>query len=163
MQSTEVRVGVGEIVVRSQMQDVIKAYALGSCVAVIFFAREFHLAGMAHVALPDSGMGNGRQAHLPGYFADKAIPALVEAFKRNGVKRKSQIQIKLAGGARLLDPNAHFYIGKRNVLAIKKTLWHYKLGAIAEDVGKDYSRTVTLRISDGRVNVDSPGRARRQL
>jgi chemotaxis protein CheD len=57
------------------------------------------------------------------------------------------------GGANILDTNRNFYIGKRNVLAIKKHLWKYHLGAIAEDVGADLSRTVSVQVKDGKVLV----------
>jgi chemotaxis protein CheD len=62
-----------------------------------------------------------------------------------------------------MDPNGTFNIGKRNVLAIKKLLWKYKLGAIAEDVGKDYSRTVSVNIQTGEVLVSSPGKGEWKL
>ncbi len=150
--------GVGDIVITNQPQAVIKTFALGSCVAVVFYSKQLKLAGMAHVALPDSNVNPERAKQKPGYYADTAIFNLIQALKRKGIKKNSQVWIKLIGGANILDKNKKFNIGKRNVLAIKKLLWQFKLGAIAEDVGQDYSRTVSVFVSDGKITITSPGR-----
>jgi len=155
--------GVGDIVITNQPQAVIKTFALGSCVAVIFYSPQFKLAGMAHVALPDSNVNPQRAKQKPGYYADTAIFYLIQELKRSGIKKNSQIWIKLIGGANILDKNHKFNIGKRNILAIKKLLWQFKLGAIAEDVGKDYSRTVTLFVNDGKIMISSPGQPQKIL
>ncbi len=150
--------GVGDIVFSNNTEDEIKTYALGSCVAVIFYSPQLKVAGMAHVALPDSKVNPERAKEKPGYFADTAIAELIRQLKHLGIQKNSQVWIKLVGGASILDPQGKFNIGKRNVLAIKKYLWKYRLGAIAEDVGKNYSRTVSLNLRDGTITITSPGR-----
>ncbi len=156
-------VGVGGTAVSDKPGETIKTYALGSCVALIFLAPKIPAAGLAHIALPDSKLGGEKGQNLPGYFADLAIPHMIEAFKKLGIKKNHEVQIKMAGGAKIMDPNGTFNIGKRNVLAIKKLLWKYKLGAIAEDVGKDYSRTVSVNVQTGEVLVSSPGKGEWKL
>ena len=66
--------------------------------------------------------------------------------------------VKLAGGAKIMDPNDTFNIGKRNVLAAKKVLWGHGMGAVAEDVGGNYSRTVSVSVNTGEILLCSPGR-----
>jgi len=150
-------IGIGEIGICHKPGDSVKTYALGSCVALIFFAPKVPAVGMAHIALPDSSIGgNGRSKNLPGYFADTAIPSLINEFKRLGIVKNHEVRIKLVGGANIMDPDGHFNIGKRNVLAIKKILWQYKLGAIAEDVGASHSRTVDAQVDNGVVVITSP-------
>ncbi len=149
-------VGIGEYAVSDKPGDVVKTLALGSCVAVIFHAKKIQAAGMAHVALPDSLIDSARAKRLPAYFADSAIPILINDFKKLGVTKSSELQIKLVGGAAIMDPNGTFNLGKRNVLAIRKILWKYRLGARKEDVGKDYSRTVKIDVDTGTVIVTSP-------
>ena len=46
----------------------------------------------------------------------------------------------------------------RNVLAVRKVLWKYRLGARKEDVGKDFSRTVKIEVDTGNIVVSSPRR-----
>ncbi len=145
--------GVGDIVVSNRREDLLKTYALGSCVALIVYAPEFPLAALAHVALPDSSANRKRALKKPGYFADTAVSELISILKGLGVQKNSQVWVKLVGGANILDANRNFYIGKRNVLAIKKHLWKYHLGAIAEDVGAHISRTVSVHVRDGKVLV----------
>ncbi|APF18201.1 CheD [Caldithrix abyssi DSM 13497] len=155
--------GVGDIVISNRPEDSIKTFALGSCVAVIFYAPELKIAGMAHVALPDSTVNVRKAEQKPGYFADTAISHLIRKLKGMGIKKNGQIWIKLAGGANMLDRNGQFSIGKRNVLAIRKHLWRFKLGAIAEDVGFNYSRTVSVCVNNGKIVITSPGRSPKVL
>ncbi len=149
-------IGIGEIGYSNGAGDTIKTMGLGSCIAVIFYAPKLNLVGMAHVALPDSTIASDRAKKLPGYFADTAIPLLVKKFKAAGVTKRSELVIKLAGGASIMDPNGVFNIGKRNILAIRKILWQNRLGAIAEDVGKNFSRTVWTEAATGKVFISSP-------
>ena len=153
-----IMVGIGEMGISSASGDVVKTMALGSCVAVVFVAAKYQAVGMVHIALPDSNIDPEKAAKTPGYFADTAIPHLIKAFKKIGVRKPSEITVKLVGGATIMDPTGTFNIGKRNVLAARKILWKYRLGAKAEDVGKDFSRTVWVENNSGKVKIYSPDR-----
>lgn len=150
-------VGIGELKIKDSTYDALRAVALGSCVAVIFYAPVKKIAGVAHVALPDSTTnGNIDLIKRPGYYADIAILNLIEKYKSFGIYGSRDLIIKLVGGASVMDPKGTFDIGRRNVISIRKYLWQNRLGAIKEDVGKDYSRTVTVEIGTGIVSVKSP-------
>lgn len=151
-------VGIGDWAVSSNPQDTIKTFALGSCVAVIIYDTHLHLAGMIHVALPDSGIDAEMARTKPGKFADRGLPMMIEEMKALGATR-NHIWVKLAGGASMMDPSAFFDIGKRNVLAIKRVLWKSTLGPVAEDIGGDSSRTVTMSVVDGTVMLSSGNRS----
>ena len=62
-----------------------------------------------------------------------------------------------------MDPNGTFNIGKRNVLAIRKILWKLRLGARKEDVGDNFSRTVSVDVDTGKVLISSPKRGEWEL
>ena len=62
-----------------------------------------------------------------------------------------------------MDSNDTFQIGKRNALAIKKILWANGMGAVAEDLGGNFSRTVTVSVSAGQVTLSSPGKPNWQI
>lgn len=151
-------VGIGEIEAVASAEAVIKTYALGSCVAVMICSRKHEWGGMIHVALPDSAVNSEKAARSPGHFADTGLPMLLSKIQSvSGViPNRANCQVKLAGGANVSDPNNTFNIGKRNLLAIKKILWKYGLGAIAEDTGGDISRTVSLNVGNGVVTLSSP-------
>ena len=88
-------------------------------------------------------------------FADTGIPVLLQEMERLGCSIGDMV-IKIAGGASVMDPGATFEIGKRNILAVKKTLWRYRLGPVAEDVGDVISRTMSVSVDTGIVTVSSP-------
>jgi chemotaxis protein CheD len=147
-------VGIGEWVVSSETSDILKTYALGSCVAVLIYDAKLAIAGMIHIALPDSKVDAERARSLPGYFADTGLPIMIEEMKRRGAVR-GHVWVKLAGGASVMDPGGFFDIGKRNILAAKRILWGSSLGPLAEDTGGELSRTVSLAVADGETTISS--------
>ncbi len=154
-----VTLGIGEYGVVKNPGDVIKTHALGSCVAIIILDPTTRSIGMVHVALPESKVHPARAEKLPGYFADTAVPVLLQMMKGMGAAGNlKKLVVKLTGGANVMDKNNTFNIGKRNALAIKKALWQQRMGAVAEEVGGTISRTVTVAVDDGKVVVTSPGR-----
>ena len=98
-----------------------------------------------------------------GYFADTSIPEMIRLLKEFGIQNHQQVWVKLVGGANMMDSHGHFNIGKRNVLAVKKHLWKYRLGAIAEEVGGRISRTVSINVASGHIKIYSPRKVKRSL
>ncbi len=155
-------VGVGEYAAANAPGAVIKTMALGSCVGVIALTSDRKAIGLLHIALPDSSINEKMAQERPGMFADTGIPQFLQEMKKAG-GGGGRLIIKLAGGASIMDPNNVFNIGKRNVLAVRKILWAFRLGAIAEDVGESLSRTVSVELASGRVSISSPGRGEWEL
>lgn len=132
---------------------------MGSCVAVILLHAKSRTVGMVHVALPESKISAEKAKEKPGYFADTGIPALLKAMALKGCPANGKgMIVKLAGGAQIMDPNNTFNIGKRNILAVKKILWAYGMGPLAEDMGGHISRTVTVSADNGAVVISSAGK-----
>jgi len=151
--------GIGESGASRTAGEEIKTLGLGSCVAVILLDPPTRTVGMVHIALPDSSVTTPEEVkNRPGRFADTGIDSLLRDMSRQGAKDPRKMIVKLVGGATIMDPNKTFNVGKRNVLAIKKVLWEKGMGARAEDVGGNYSRTVIVSVSTGVVKVRSPGR-----
>ena len=151
--------GVGDFGASNKQEDTIKTYALGSCVGVVMVDPKARIAGMIHVALPESNINPAKAKQHPGYFADTGIPLLIRDMQKLGFNGKGRgLIVKIAGGANILDPNNTFSIGKRNVLAIKKILWGLGMGVVAEDVGDSFSRTVSVELRAGKMEISCPGR-----
>lgn len=151
--------GIGGLYAGRVPGEVIKTFALGSCIAVVIFDLAAKSAGMVHVALPNSNIRVGLARKEPGHFADTAVPSLVNALVRSGGNANSRNWVvKLIGGASIMDTNSVFNIGGRNLSAIKTALQAYRLRATAGDVGKNFSRTVEISVGDTKVNITSPGR-----
>lgn len=137
----------------------LKTMALGSCVALIMMDPKRKAIGMAHVALPESSTDAVKALAVPGYFADTAVPALLSRMAQLGCDPRGQgFLVKLVGGSSIMDVEGVFNIGKRNVLALRKNLWHVKLAAIAEDVGGDFSRTVEVFQESGHIVITCPSK-----
>ena len=156
-------VGVGEYAASKTPGEIVKTLALGSCVAVIILDPKNKSVGLLHIALPESSINWKRAVERPGMFADTGIPKLLDEIKKFGYDGKGRLIVKLAGGASIMDTNNTFNIGKRNVLAIRKILWRFRLGAIAEDVRGNISRSVSIDMNTGKVIVTSPGRGEWEL
>lgn len=154
-----ITIGVGEHGATKAPDSGVKTYALGSCVSIILLDPKTRTVGMAHIALPDSAVQPDRVKERPAYFVDSGIPALFMAMQEQGCAPNGKgMIVKLAGGAKVMDQNSVFNIGKRNVLAIRKLLWKYGLGPVAEDVGDKISRTVTVEVNSGKVIINSASR-----
>ena len=151
-----VSVGIGDYHVSHNGDEELKAFALGSCVAVLMYDTVQKVAGLMHVALPDSTINPVKADQKPGYFADTGLRRLGQEMTARNATRATT-WIKLAGGSNIMDAQSRFDIGKRNVLAIKKLLWKNQLGAVAEDVGGSHSRTVSISAATGEVVVSANG------
>ena len=151
---SQINVGIGELGVSKNKDQLIKTFGLGSCVAIVALDPKVRAVGLIHIALPDSNINLDKAAKQPGYFADTGIPYFFRELAKLGCNPKGQgLIIKLIGGARVMDPNERFNIGKRNILAIKKILWSFNLAVAAEETGGSISRTVDVNVGNGRVTI----------
>ncbi|TAE30949.1 MAG: response regulator [Candidatus Kapaibacterium sp.] len=150
--------GVGEFGVAYEYGKIVKTFALGSCVAVCLFSPTQDVVGMAHVALASSQTSPEKAKSLPGYFADTAIPALINEMRAKGFRKPmSQLTAKLAGGAQTgADAGNYFKIGEKNIAAIKQLLQALGITIASEDTGQSFSRTVFIQVGSKAVHISSP-------
>lgn len=129
-------------------------YALGSCVGICLYDSAAKLAGLAHIMLPHYTEHNGANRLK---FADTCIPIMVDEMVKLGCL-KSRLTAKIAGGAKMFqvpDESALGNIGDRNVIAVRQTLKLMTIPIVAEDVGKNFGRTVFFNAETGKVEVKS--------
>lgn len=154
-------IGIGGLDIVSQPGESIKTYGLGSCVAVIIIDQRLKVAGMAHIALPDSTFNQARAEMCPGYFANIAVADLIRRLQAAGSKIQednSAIIIKLVGGAQSLDHVGQFRIGERNLSKVRSLLHLFGLKVDAEDTGgSNISRTVEVWPDTGRTIIHYNG------
>ncbi len=157
--------GIGELAVSARPEAVLKTFGLGSCVALVLFDTDNRVGGMVHVALPDSTLHDPQrvQAVSPGYYADTAIEALVQHMGRLRGGNRKGLHACLVGGASVLPNSRRFFIGKRNVEALRHGLDRRSIPIRSEDTGGAISRTVFLDVATGCVTVFSPGRSSRTI
>lgn len=149
---TSIVVGVGDGRIAKTPAEYLVTFALGSCIAVVCYDWRLKLGGLIHVMLPDSSIDREKAARNPFIFADTGVPALYEQLCKAGSSKRS-MKFCLAGGARMLERSAHFEIGKKNHLAVKRSFWQLGLFVEAEDVGGSESRSIRLDLKTGQVDL----------
>ena len=133
----------------------ITTYALGSCIAIAIYDPVTKVGAMLHYMLPESSLNPEKAKGNPFMFADTGVPQMFRGAYAAGAVR-SRLQIKLAGGANVMDTSNFFNIGKRNYLAARKLLYRNNLLITSEFVGGVSGKTMRMRLSDGRVEIKLP-------
>ncbi len=131
-------------------------YSLGSCLGIAVYDSVEKIGGLLHIMLPDSKIDAVRAATAPLMFVDTGVPRLFKAVYNLGAER-SRLNVKVAGGAQLLDEQGVFNIGERNVQALRGLMARNGFTIHAWDVGGLFSRTVRLDLTTGQVTIKSPG------
>ncbi len=76
----------------------------------------------------------------PAKFTDSGIEYLVDEMIRRGGSI-DKLEAKVVGGAGMFE-NSRLNIGERNIKSARETMKKLGVSIIAEDVGKNYGRTV---------------------
>lgn len=163
MRNDIITVGLGELYCSKNPNSVLICYGLGSCIGVVMFDNIAQVGAMAHVVLPDSAMARSHDS--PAKFADTCIPAMLALLEKHGARRSNLI-VKLAGGARVLNVpggNNLLDIGNRNIEAVKLALAKANLSPLASDLGGNFGRTMQLFIKGGKVTIRTVGKPERSL
>jgi len=155
-------VGVADVKVSGNVDDMLITHALGSCIGVIIYDPMAKVGGLLHFMLPDSSLDSEKAKKKPAMFADTGIPLLFKSCYKLGAEKKRMI-IKIAGGAKILDGANHFRIGQKNITALRKIFWRNNILIGGEDTGGEHSRAVQLNIFNGQVVVKNSGRILREL
>lgn len=148
-----IKVLIGQIAI-TRAPNVLQS-VLGSCIGLSIYDQSNGIAGLAHILLPNS---HNRQAgHLPGKFADLAVPCLVEnIIKYGGVKKN--LKAKVAGGARMFSKSMtynHSDVGSMNVEAVIKALQTAQIPIVSKDVGGGYGRKVEFHVENFHYLIES--------
>lgn len=160
--TSQLTVGVGDCKVSDDGGSVLATYALGSCIAIAIHDPVAAVAGLLHFMLPESSLNPEKASRSPFIFADTGIPLLLYAAYQLGA-RTDRLVVRVVGGARMMDENGVFDIGKRNHLASRKILWEAGVIIGGEEAGGTMSRTVWLEVATGRFWIREPGMADREM
>jgi chemotaxis protein CheD len=151
-----VQVGIGEAA-WSSGNGVLSTVGLGSCVAVTIFDPVARVGGLLHFQLADGTTDPARAQAQPFLYGDAGIRALTACLTRTGAV-PVRCKVHLAGGAQMMAAVSSAQIGKRNVLAARKQLWQLGYLIEGEVVGGNVSRSMTLDVSGGDVDIREYGR-----
>ena len=156
----KVIIDISDAKVSGDPQTVLATYSLGSCIGVVLYDSVAHVGGMLHYQLPSSDIDKEKAKKMPFMFVDTGLAILLTKLVSMGAKQKL-LKVKIAGGAKMSSGPKGFDIGKRNYLAVRKTLWKHGMFIDAEDVGGRSARNMYLDMSDGSVTIRSVGLEKR--
>lgn len=152
----QIVVGVADLKISDNRNDILVTYALGSCIAVVVFDEVAGVGGLLHFMLAESSLDLNKAAMRPAMFADTGIPLLFKSCYGLGAEKR-RMTVKIAGGASILDAENMFRIGHKNIAAVRKIFWKNKVFVDGEDTGGDFNRTVRLNMETGETWVSNAG------
>ena len=150
-------VGVADLAVSKDSSKSIVTYALGSCIGVTVYDPVAKVGGMLHFMLPESTVSPEKAAATPAMFGDLGIPMLFQKVIEAGARRE-RLVVCAAGGAEVLADDGHFRIGHRNRTILRKIFWKQNLLLAADDTGGQHSRTMSLKLADGSIQIRAQGK-----
>ena len=159
---SDIVVGISDIKISNNINDILVTYALGSCIGVSVYDPMVKVGGLLHFMLPESSLDTQKASVNPAMFADTGIPLLFKSCYKFGADKK-RMRVKVAGGASILDDMNFFRIGQKNITAVKKIFWKNNVLIEAEDTGSNFNRTVHVHIATGKVFVKTAHNGMREL
>lgn len=140
-------VGMGQIAVASDSGTL--RTLVGSCVSVALFDPRLHLAGLAHVLLPES---HGTTEE-PGRFADTAITELLRQLNKLSRDKQPHWRANIAGGAAMFPGHEEVTVGTQNIAAVETLLRKNRIPIVAKACGGEQGRRVSIDVATGSMNV----------
>jgi len=132
---------------------VLKAYGLGSCIAVGLYDPESGIGGMGHMLLPYRPTKNPLGSESK--YVDAGICQIVDELVRAGANRESLVA-KITGGANMFETVYQTLInsiGARNAKSARETLASLGIPLLGEEVGGNRGRTVEFDLASGNMMV----------
>ena len=158
----KVVVGISDMKVSNDPDEILITYSLGSCIAVVLWDPEAKVGAMLHYMLPNAGIDKQKGKERPYMFATTGIPRMFkEAYRLGAVKNR--IVVKVVGGSQIMDPTGMFNIGKRNYLVMREMFWKNKVMIAKEDIGGTVNRTVSLQVGTGLTMLKVSGQGEFEL
>lgn len=149
MSSTPINVGIAELKVVKAPQSM--KTVLGSCVAICLYDKKKHIAGIAHIMLPEK---KSEEAN-PMKYADSALPLLIKEMENSG-SLVQNMAAKIVGGAEVLKfskLSSFSKIGVLNTDKLREILRAHSIPLVAEDTGGESGRSLVFDAATGEIDV----------
>jgi chemotaxis protein CheD len=146
------RVSISEARI-DQAPAVLKAYGLGSCIAVAIYDPATRIGGLGHMLLPSRPHKNLLGSEIK--YVDAGIGQIVAELVRAGASRAGLVA-KIAGGANMFETAYQTLInsiGARNAKSARQTLAELDIPLIGEEVGGNRGRSVEFDLASGNLMV----------
>jgi chemotaxis protein CheD len=158
-----INVGIGELSISRDMDQVLKCVGIGSCIALCAYDPVARMGGIAHFLLPCSR--NRDEMSSPVKYIDSGVPYMLSKMIKNGATRSNMI-LKIAGGAKMLSipgSNPNLDIGQKNIAEIKAALGRENITICGSDLGGTCGRTIEFFIGSGKITVKAVNGSLKEL
>jgi chemotaxis protein CheD len=153
-------VGIADMKVSANPDDVLITYALGSCLGIAAHDPAAGVGGLIHIMLPTAAAHMEKSRENPFMFVDTGVPRLFQEMYRQGAV-KERIVVKVAGGATSGGDRGDFFqIGRNNMHMLRKIFWKNGITPAAQEVGGQSSRTLSVAVGSGTVILKTDGAVR---
>ncbi|MGW8312830.1 MAG: chemotaxis protein CheD [Desulfuromonadales bacterium] len=128
---------------------ILKAYGLGSCIAVAIHDPESKFGGLGHMLLPKRPEKNPSDSQAK--YVDAGICQMVDQLVLFGANRQGLVA-KIAGGANMFETTNQSLInsiGARNARSARETLEQHGITLVGEDIGGNRGRSVEFDLATG--------------
>jgi chemotaxis protein CheD len=132
---------------------VLKAYGLGSCIAVALYDPGTGIGGLSHMLLPCRPTKN--PLGTESKYVDAGICQMVDELVRAGANRENLVA-RMTGGANMFETAYQTLInsiGTRNARSARETLARLCIPLVGEEVGGNRGRTVEFDLASGNMMV----------
>ena len=150
-----VRVGMAEYKL-CRPPDRISTMALGSC-GVVIYHDQTKWCGLAHIMMPDSKKISKNENRMK--FADTCLADMYGELLSH-IGSPGHFHAKVAGGAKMFSyqsQNEILNIGENNLKAVFEFLENHNIPIEAEDVGRDFGRTVIFDPEERTLHISAVG------
>ncbi|MDO8601301.1 MAG: chemotaxis protein CheD [bacterium] len=126
---------------------VLRTSGIGSCMIITLYDPVKKIGGMAHSMLP------GDHPSDPKYVGS-AIDLMVKEMELKGADIE-RLEARIVGGADVLQEpqNNSQEIGLENIKSALEKLKEKNIKIVAEDIGKNHSRSVEFNLKTGKILV----------
>jgi len=153
-------VGIGDMKMSTEAEDLLVTYSLGSCLGVAVYDPVVRVGGLIHMMLPKANMSSGKVVHNSFAFVDTGIPILFKLVYLAGAE-KERLRVYVAGGASFRkDLHGVFAVGKRNLMELHEIVVKDGIEITGMEIGGHVARSMYLEIGTGRVWISTNGKTR---
>lgn len=145
-------IGIGEYIISTNKEDIVKTFALSTCVGIVIYDVNKKILAMAHVLLPKTINDNGAETYNSAKYADTAVYNVFRDMKRKYNCNIQDLRASLFGGidAEIGDC---FKVGEKNVAVIKEILKKLNIRYDSANTGGRISRTIIAYTGTGEIDI----------
>lgn len=145
-------IGIGEYIISTNKEDIVKTFALSTCVGIVIYDVNKKILAMAHVLLPKTINDNGAETYNSAKYADTAVFNVVRDMKIKYKCNMGDLRVSLFGG---IDGEIedYFRIGEKNLAVIKQILNKINIRYDSSNTGGRITRTIIAYTATGNIDL----------